>query len=498
MNAPSPFAKLLEEYINDPVFYFEHALGIYTWSKMREIVTSVRNNQMTAVRATHGSSKTFTAAAVSIWFLNCFFNSRVITTAPTALQVKKLLWAEINKLYRIARVRPEGQCFQTSIKTENGEHDAIGFATSDGAKAEGFHAPEILFIFDEAKGIESWMWDAVMGSMTGGYCRWLAISTTDGAAPGEDYYDIFMRDLSNDWNKIHIDCRDTPYFTGEEFRGIQWVEDNPFNFDYKYSSSKEKEAFIQLATPDWEQKCINKWGEDSILYYTKCRGQIIDDAPDTIIPLSHIYKMFANYTDKNFDDTGVEEIGVDVARFGDDSSVFFKKKGLGVIAWEKYNKQDTVFIAGKVRELADYDKEMRIKVDDTGVGGGVTDILRNDGYMNVMPVNFNGKAKNEDKFPNAISEMWFEVAELVTSIACPQLEQLQIELVNRKRKDLDNKGRRVVEAKKDYKKRLGGKSPDFADAFLLTFYNPKPNKRKLIGTTTGKRFSKNVLEKYKF
>lgn len=492
----SALALLFERYRQDPVFYIEHALGLQTWSKMREVAESVRDNQMTAVRATHSSSKTFTAACLSVWFFNCFTSSRLVTTAPTEMQVVKLLWTEINKLYRTARVTPEGTCFKSSIVTKNAEHDGIGFSTNEGARAEGFHAPELMFVFDEAKGIQPWMFDAAQGALTGGFCRWLVISTTDGCSPGDDFFEIFSGPAGQDWHKIHIDCKHTPYYTGERFRKIEWIDNNPFDFRYVYTDPEELKPFIQLATPEWEQRCINRWGADSILYYTKCRGQIVDQAPDIIVHLSNVYRMYENHKDRRFDTIGAEEIGVDVARFGDDSSAIFKRKGMKVLSWEEHNKQDTVFIANRVKEVANHNKELRIKVDDTGVGGGVVDILKSEGY-NVIPVNFHGTAKDPDSFPNVISEMWFEVADLVPLIACPEIERLKVELVNRKKKDLDSKGRRVVESKGDYKKRLGGKSPDFADAFLLCFYNPKPNKRKLTIRASGQRYSRGVLRKYK-
>ena len=46
-------------------------------------------------------------------------------------------------------------------------------------------------------------------------------------------------------------------------------------------------------------------------------------------------------------------------------------------------------------------------------------------------------------------------------------------MINRKSDGLDKKGRRKIESKDKYKKR-GFRSPDDADAFLLCFYEGKP------------------------
>ena len=131
------YRTLLSEYRDNPVFFVEYALGHLTWSKQREILRSVRDNEKTAVRACHGSSKTFTAAEIAVWFLNNYEDSKVITTAPTFSQVAYLLWAEINTIYRNSRIRLEGESMVTMIKTEKANHYAIGFSTDKPARAEG-------------------------------------------------------------------------------------------------------------------------------------------------------------------------------------------------------------------------------------------------------------------------------------------------------------------------------------------------------------------------
>ena len=466
------FLKILAtKYREDPVFFMEHALGAYTWSKMREILYSVRDNPKTAVRACHGSSKTYTGAGSAVWFFNIFWDSRVITTAPTNNQVELLLWPEINRMYRDSRFPLTGECQKTFIKSKEAEHYAVGFSTDKPARAEGFHAPSLFFIFDEAKGIAQWMWDAADGAMGGGNSRMLVLSTTDGICAGEKYHSIFTNPrVGKNWNCIHIDDRDLPSFTGEKFR----------TRDFKTGAIIEKsfeELKIQISTPGWEAERRDEWGEDSVLYLTKCRGEIVDKTDDCIIPLSDCMRMFENYSDKNFDDNGSLQVGVDVARFGSDSSEFYMRRGLKVIKHESYNKRDTQYLCDRLENFVDgkiLTNELIIKVDDTGIGGAVTDGMRRRGYQNIVPVNFNQVAINQNRYPNAISEMWFETAKLVKQIACPSDESLKAQLVNRKM-NIDKKGRRMVEPKKDYKDRLGAKSPDKADAFLLTFYDPRRN-----------------------
>ena len=474
--AEAAAAMLMNEYLRDPVFFVEHALGHMTWSKQREILESVALNEKTAVRASHGVSKTFTAAEVAVWFLNCLPNSKVITTAPTNFQVEKQLWTEIRAIYSRSRIRLEGTCLTMEIKTEEEDHYAIGFSTDKPARAEGWHAPAILFIFDEAKGIPQWMWDAARGTMTGGLCRWLVVSTTDGVQVGEQYHKIF-NSAKTEWDRIHISAFDSPYVTGEKFRSLEIPDvQRPDRFKVRYTAPAD--VNVQIATPKYITDSKTEWGEDSPLYQTKVLGEIVDASADSIIKLSQVNRMFANWDKPDFKDDGAIEVGVDVARGGTDDVVMYKRKGFKVTDRKTITpggmpeKAKLVFVADEVERFAGFDKQIRIKVDDTGVGGGVTDILQHHRFT-VVPVNFGGEAGDSDHYPSAASEMWFEVGRIIQEIACPQDDRLAAELVNRKTKGLDKKGRRVVESKDDYKARYSSKSPDAADAFLLAFYVPK-------------------------
>lgn len=468
-------AMLLKECRDDPIFFVEWALGHKTWSKQRDILNSVAENEKTAVRACHGSSKTYTAAEVVVWFLNNFENSKVITTAPTFSQIKNLLWAEISQIYQTSRIRLEGECLTTLIKTDKADHYAIGFSTDKPSRAEGWHAPSLLFIFDEAKGIEQWQWDSVRGLLTGGFCRWLVISTTDGVGVGENFYKAF-EDQNTDWNKIHITAEESPYITGEKFKYLDIPDlDHPERFERKEISPEELN--IQIADQKWIDDCETEWGKDSVLFLTKVKGEIADQGADTIIKLSQVKRMEENWSNPAFNDEGQEQAGVDTARGGDDDTVFYRSKGLKVVNSKVISSPDLtpkaklVFLADELEIFVSYNKEILIKTDDTGVGGGLTDIMEDRGY-NIAPINFQDKANNPDKYPNMISEMWFEVARFIHEIACPEDDRLRKELVNRKYlPELDKKGRRVVESKKDYKGR-GFPSPDKADAFLLCFHNP--------------------------
>lgn len=160
-------------------------------------------------------------------------------------------------------------------------------------------------------------------------------------------------------------------------------------------------------------------------------------------------------------------VGADIARFGGDSTVFVKRQGLQVTDVRTYHKKDTQEVASL---LFDFAQGGAINVDDTGVGGGVTDKLRNLGAW-VNPINFGASAQNKRKYPDIISEMWFNLAGLLPTIGLKDDTELLAELASRQFKYTTDE-RRKVESKEEYKKRTGRHSPDRADATILCFYNP--------------------------
>lgn len=177
---------------------------------------------------------------------------------------------------------------------------------------------------------------------------------------------------------------------------------------------------------------------------------------------------------------GAVEIGCDVARFGRDCTVAFKRKGMQILARRSVNGFDTIAVAGMLWDLADHDPAISIKVD-SGYNPGVIDALRNMG-ANVVEISFGGTASDPDVFTNVATEMYFQLA--VDEIGVPEecwSEDLVEDLTERLYA-YDLKGRKKLEPKDgqtasedgsshgNFKARHGGRSPDDGDAFVLTFY----------------------------
>lgn len=202
------------------------------------------------------------------------------------------------------------------------------------------------------------------------------------------------------------------------------------------------------------------------IYQHKWLGQPIAQTEQAILNRSAVMDAM----NREGKDDGQEEVGVDVARMGSDRSCFWKRKGLKTVKTEVHEKTRLTELADRLEAFMDFNKEILLKIDDTGVGGGLTDIMIERGY-NVMAINFGSSAVDKDKYPNWISEAWFYMQTIMDEADLPMNSDLLMELTTRQWKQ-DSKGKRAVEGKADYKKR-GYRSPDLADACIICYYTPE-------------------------
>lgn len=166
---------------------------------------------------------------------------------------------------------------------------------------------------------------------------------------------------------------------------------------------------------------------------------------------------------------GSTSIGCDPADMGDDTTQIYKKKGLKIIGHKAIAYSTGKPIAETIGYMINKDPSIEVRLDSTGVGTSARDFCR-ELKLKVIPIHFAEAAREKDKYANAIAEMWFKFGELLEAgeIDIPDDPELMQELAGRKYK-YDKKGRYILEEKKEFKKRIG-RSPDKADAIVLTFY----------------------------
>lgn len=162
-------------------------------------------------------------------------------------------------------------------------------------------------------------------------------------------------------------------------------------------------------------------------------------------------------------------LGVDVARFGDDSSVIFRRQGLVGFQPVILRGLDNMSLADVVAAAIVEHRPDAVFID-SGQGQGVIDRLRQLGHK-IMEVPFGGRALRHDRFVNRRSEMWYSVREwLEAGGALPPDECLKAEL-SAPTYCYDSAGKIKLEPKDKIKERLL-RSPDVADALALTLAAP--------------------------
>lgn len=162
-------------------------------------------------------------------------------------------------------------------------------------------------------------------------------------------------------------------------------------------------------------------------------------------------------------------IGVDVARYGDDRSVIFKRQGLASFDPVVLRDVDNMELAAVVAKHIDQWAPDAVFID-AGRGEGVIDRLRQLGYS-VVEVQFGGKATDR-RFANKRSEMWSDMADWVKSGGViPDHPELKTDLCVPTYTYKNAQGKFMLESK-DHIKERGMKSPDVADALALTFAHP--------------------------
>ncbi len=443
---------LINLYWDHPVEFAEDMLEFHADEYQSGVMNDIANNKRVTVRSGQGVGKTALEAALAIWFLCCRPNPKVVCTAPTKQQLYDVLWAEIAKWLNNSKVRDFLKWTKTKVYMVG--HEDRWFATAKTAtrpeNMQGFHEDHMLFIVDEASGVAEPIMEAILGTLSGDDNKLLMCgnpTTISGT-----FYDSYNKD--RELYKVHrISSLDST------------------------RTSKENIEMLR-----------RKYHEGSDVWRVRVLGEPPKAEADTFIPLEFV--ELAKETVITPQGTMLD-IGVDVARFGDDETVIAPKIGMRVFDLKPYSKQDTMVTVGHVidtyrwyREKFPQIEKARVKIDDSGVGGGVTDRLREvvieqELDIEVIPVN-NGESSDDEHYENRGTETWGIVRELLeenfsghmqgkpSSIQLPDDERLISQLSTRKYR-MTSRGKIALERKEDMKKR-GLSSPDRADAVILAFY----------------------------
>lgn len=433
----------------------EHSLGPERWQV--EVLTLVRDglldiNQAVqiAVASGHGVGKSALVAWLILWGVSTFEDTKGVITANTENQLKTKTWAELAKWFRMFIGRFMFKLTATSIFSADPEHektwkvDMVPWSERNTEAFAGLHnqGKRIILIFDEASAIPDVIWETSEGALTDKNTQIVWVVCGNPTRNSGRFRDCHER-LRARWKAVQVDSRSVTLTNKEQI--ARWMED---------------------------------YGEDDDFVRVRVLGIFPRAGTVQFISSELVDEAAARQVEELPSDALV--IGVDVARFGTNSSVIYIRKGRDARTTPPIELRgaSTMELAARVAALANELRPDGIFVDGGGVGGGVVDRLR---QLNVrcFDISFGSKSdqprpdNDHIRFANKRAEMWGAMREWLSVGAIPESRDLRAQLIGPEYGF--NIRDEIQLEKKEHMAARGVESPDIADALALTFaYQVEP------------------------
>lgn len=489
-----------------PHLFVREILGANTWWMQDEIIKSVFKYKTTAVKTGNATGKSFCAARIVVAFLTLLPGSIVVTTAPTWRQVTDILWREIAVAVKMSKYKlTDNEVRQAGLDIDKDWY-AVGLSTKYPENFFGYHADHILVVVDEAGGVPEPIFRGVKAITPNANAHVLYIGNPTN--PVGTFYDAF-NNPKLPINRFTISAFQSPNFTANGIRDVQDLldlftpPDGVSEMEHVTAmQAKLKYPYPALIDPATVYERYWEWGVDSPAWESLIMGEFPSQAEQSLIPVDLVKMAMQMYgvdkdTGKTYAElsgwsipTGPPEYGMDVARMGGDLNVLTPRRGGWVeeqIIWNKKGDQklDLDETADRIVSIIDpLDFNLRVDIDDTGVGGGVTatlNRLRREAMNSGLPAHqyqlaaYNMSSKEFMIEPNRFNDInselhwklrtWFYKKQ----IALHEDQKLFNELVGRRWGINKQNGKIMIEKKDDYKHRTGGRSPDRSESLALSF-----------------------------
>lgn len=388
------------------------------------------------VRSGHGTGKSASLAMLILWYLFAHKDAQVPCTAPTSDQMYDVLWKEIAKWLKKMPEQIQQLYEWSNSYIRIKESPETWFARAKTARKEapealqGIHGDYVMMVIDEASGVDNAIFEAAEGALTNANILVLMIGNPTRLIGY--FYDSHFSDKEA-WQVLQ--------FNGEE---------------------------SPIVDAQYTQRIIDKYGKDSDEYRMRVLGEFPKaDAVDQAGYVPLLLETDMHETPLSPFGMG-KLLGIDPAGEGDDETVWVLRDHFKayVVAREKISTSKTIaqktLTIMEEYQVNDFD----VYVDNFGEGANVAKELALVG-KNVNGVNVGDGAEDSERYLNMRAEAYWRVrewlrsgAQLVTDTAWNEL------LAIRYRSELNGKLR--IMGKSDMR-RMGIKSPNYADALMLTF-----------------------------
>ena len=400
-----------------------------------------------ATASGRGTGKSAKVAWLSNWMATTRIGSTTIITANTETQLKTRTFAEISKWTNllinshwfeqsVLSIRP-APWFAKLVKDQLGIDCGYYYVQGQLWSEEnpdafaGVHNPlGVCLQFDEASGIPTQIFNVSQFFFTEPVLDryWFVHSNPRRNSGG--FYDCF-HDAASDWRLRYLDART-----------------------------------VEGTDPALFQAAIDKHGMDSDVVRMEVLGQFPKQGNRQFIGNDLVRQ--AQTREVIPDLAAPLVIGVDVARYGDDATVFCFRQGRDArtIPTIRYSGRDNMFIANELARVIDRFHPQAVNID-AGNGMGVIDRLREMGYK-VHEVWF-GSSAFSPEWANRRTEMWADLRDWLGGGALPIDPILFGDLTAPEYRPFGKASDKTMLQSKEELKQLGYRSPDTADALALTF-----------------------------
>jgi hypothetical protein len=436
------FEELLELWSEDNVLGIESLFDCKLTGQQQELVRLASDQAArVAVSSCTGSGKTAVLCMMVFMYLLTLPDCRILITAPTSNHLERVFRNELEKWYRRMPQQFQDMFELTLRKVEYKAKTFVQFASLVTASAEnrealaGGHSSNYIIIGDESSGINEEAFDVLLGTLsTGEGGRFILVSNP--VRSSGRFFEIFNRELGS-WKKLYFSAFDSPN-----------------------------------VNKAWVQEMEDTYGSDSDLYRMRVLGQFPRVGVSQFISADIVEDAVRNTLDFRAYHNFPKIMGVDVARFGDDLTVFVVRQGPKMVDFRTYKGLDTMEVSTKIAEYQAMQRCAGIYIDSIGVGAGVADRCRQL-KLPIRDVVVSNKSTEPDVYCNLRSQLWGKMREWLDNGADIPREATEKETnlaaqLTSMEYGYNNKSQIQLLSKKDLK-RLGYPSPDIADALSYTF-----------------------------
>ena len=394
-----------------------------------------------AVASGHGVGKSALVAWLIQWIMSTRPNARGIVTANTGDQLESRTWPELGKWHDMLINRHWFSLTATSYYFAQYPEDKrknymVTAQTVSPERTEAFaglhnDGSAVFIIKDEASGIDRRIWDVSQGAFTDG--EGFDINFGNPTKPDGAFFDCFEKHREEMSYLAHVDSRTV-----------------------SHTNKHALEQIIRMHGPESNEAKIRVY------------GQFPNQAFDGFLSVDAVRTAMTRelHPDKN----ALRVLGVDVARFGDDSSVFFMRQGRDARSFPRWRFKglDTKTLTDHLIKYVSMYKPDAIVLESIGPGVGIIDTMRALRFP-IREVHPGAKAKRDSLFHNRRAELWSAGRDaIIENLVLEEDPELLKQLTTIKYSLQKDTGRQIMQSKKDMKAE-GLPSPDDADALMLTF-----------------------------